>query len=75
RRTNRALALRAGGRNAPRHAEAETAITPRLFITQRDVHSGWLQEAWPLQQVSILCWGSPGTLQREIPDGLRQLAR
>ncbi|OWY74810.1 hypothetical protein [Pantoea sp. AMG 501] len=73
--TNRALALRAGGRNAPRHAEAETAITPQSFITQRDVHSGWLQEAWPLQQVSILCWGSPGTLQREIPDGLRQLAR
>lgn len=42
---------------------------------QRDMHAGWVREAWPLQQVSIMCQGSPGTLKADIPDGLRQLAR
>lgn len=73
--TLKALAGRADGRNAPQHADTQKAITPQSFLNRRDVHSGWLQDMWPLQQVSIMCWGSPGTLQRDIPDGLRQLAR
>lgn len=73
--TLKALAGRADGRNAARDDDTPKAITPSSFLNRRDVHSGWLQDMWPLQQVSIMCWGSPGTLQRDIPDGLRQLAR
>lgn len=73
--TLKALTGRADGRNAARDADTPKAITPQSFMNRRDVHSGWLQDMWPLQQVSIMCWGSPGTLQRDIPDGLRQLAR
>ncbi|ASN18241.1 hypothetical protein B7764_24225 (plasmid) [Pantoea ananatis] len=73
--TLKALTGRADGRNASQHADTQKAITRQSFMSRRDVHSGWLQDMWPLQQVSIMCWGSPGTLQRDIPDGLRQLAR
>lgn len=74
-RTTTALASRSAGRWAVQRRDEPRAVTPQSFMNQRDVHSGWLQEAWPLHQVSIMCWGSPGTLLRDIPDGLRQLSR
>lgn len=66
------------GRSGDDHAPDSViqAVSSRSdTVRQRDMHAGWVREAWPLQQVSVMCQGSPGTLKTDIPDGLRQLAR